>query len=220
MRTKMSELGGIAVAVTLLGTACASNAVAQEDFPRTRVQTASCTEVAWERDLLARYPRIAQGCQEVVIVEGTKWARFEADLVRTNRDGSVTLDFKGRNGVPAERLTLMPGLELRASIDGREYRFTELARGQTLNLYIPERMFAVAAQPGASAPQLAQIVAEPEQVAQAPTAQPQVAQASAPPQRLPSTAGPLPWLWLGGLVSVVAGLGLAIRRVWGALVVP
>jgi len=211
METKMSELGGFRIAVTLIGAICASAAGAQQrtdagNLPEPRVQSASCAEVAWNTDLLAQYPRIGEGCHEVVIAEGTKWARFEADLVRSNRDGSVTLEFKDRQGRSMEELTLMPASEQRVSIDGRTYRFSELTRGQELNLYVPEGIFAVGSTPGAPTEQLAQIVREPAPVAQ-------VAQADrAPARTLPSTAGPLPLLVLAGLMSLLGGLGLTIRR--------
>lgn len=222
METKMKELSGIRAAATLVGLLCASAAGAQQqppletrDLPNTRVEAASCAEVSWERQLLTQYPRIAEGCQEVIVVDGQKWARFAADLVRTNRDGSVTLDFNDREGRSMEQLTLMPGEGQTVAIGGRNYRFSELIRGQELNLYVPEGVFAIGLEPGAPRERLAQIVAEPVQLAQAePAPAPQLAQAepARTPARLPSTAGPLPLVALGGLVSLLAGLGLAIRR--------
>ena len=221
MVTKTNTLSGIRIAVTLIGVIGASVAGAQQkpdagNLPQPRVQSASCAEVAWNRDLLAQYPRIAEGCHEVVIADGGKWARFEADLVRSNRDGSVTLEFKDRQGRSMEELTLMPAPEQRVSIDGRNYRFSELVRNQKLNLYVPEGIFGIAGTPGAPTEQLAQIVREPVQVAQAdraPAPAGQLAQVDrAPAQTLPSTAGPLPLLVLAGLMSLLGGLGMTIRR--------
>lgn len=221
MKTTMSKAGGIRMAAALIGALCASAAGAQQEpldtrsLPASRVQAASCAEVAWEQDLLALYPRIAEGCQEVVVSDDVKWARFEAAYVRSNRDGSVTLEFNNRQGRSLEELTLTFSPEQRVLIDGRPYRFSDLTRGQQLNVYIPEGMFAVAVEPGAAPEQLAQIVREPIRLAQADPA-PQLAQADrAPAQvepRLPSTAGPLPLTLLAGLVSALAGLGLTIRR--------
>jgi hypothetical protein len=112
-----------------------------------------------------------------------------------------------------EELNLMPAQGQRVSIDGRPYRFSDLKRGQQLNLYVPEGMYALALEPGAPPEQLAQIVApsaQRVQLAQADRAPAPAATATA--QRLPSTAGPLPFLVLGGLASLLAGLGLSIRR--------
>jgi hypothetical protein len=216
MEMTIREVSGT-IAFALLGVLCVSTVSAQQplnpqNLPATRVQTQSCAEVNWAKDMLAQYPRIAEGCQEVVTSGGRKWARFEADLVRNNPDGTVTLNFKNRQGRSMENLTLMPVPGQRVSIGDRKYRFTELNAGQTVSVYVPEGMFAVASEPGAPPEQLAQIVTEPEpeRVAQAEAAP--AAQASRMPQRLPSTAGPLPLVALAGLLSALAGLGLRLRR--------
>ncbi len=215
MTMKTSETSGVRLAATLIGVICATGAAAQQQLETRNlqpdVQAASCAAVEWNKDLLAQYPRLAEGCQEVVTSEGKKWARFGADFVRSNRDGSVTLEFKDRRGRSMEQLTLMPALTQRISIDGHDYRFSELSRGQQLNLYVPEGMYGVALEPGAPPEQVAQIVREPAQPATAQLAQADRAPAGAA-QRLPSTAGPLPLLALGGLVSLLCGLSLWIKR--------
>jgi hypothetical protein len=219
MKTTMSKAGGIRVTAALIGALCLSAAGAQQldtgDLAPSSVGAASCAEVAWDKDLLALYPRIAEGCQEVVVSNDVKWARFEADYVRSDRDGLVTLEFKNREGLLLEQITVAPASEQRVRIDGRPYRFSELTRGQPLNVYVPESIFAVAVEPGAPPEQLAQIVRDPIRLAQADPA-PQLAQAERGPAqaepRLPSTAGPLPLLLIAGLVSALAGLGLTIRR--------
>lgn len=214
MQTKLSEIGRIRLAAALIGAVCAGGVAAQERLdPRTvtspRVEAASCAEVSWAETLLREYPRIADACQEVVISDGARWARFGADYLQSNRDGSVTLDFKDRQRRSIGEVTLMPAADQRVAIAGRNYRFSELMRGQELNLYVPEGVFAVAVEPGAPTEQLAQIVVRPaQQLAQ--TA-PAPVQTTAQTQ-LPSTAGPLPLLALTGLLALLGGIGLTIRR--------
>ena len=218
-------MNGMRLGAALIGLVCAGTAGAQQqldtsNLARSQVQAASCTEVDWAQDLLALYPRIAEGCQEVVLAEGVKWARFDADLVHSDsRNGTVTLNFKNRQGRSMGDLVMRPATEQRVLINGRRYRFSELTRGQQLNLYVPEGMFAVAVEPGAPPEQTAQIVREPVSPAQANPAPAQLlAQADLAPapaptaQRLPATAGPLPWLALAGLISLLSSLGLTIRR--------
>jgi hypothetical protein len=230
METKVNGLGGIGLAMTLIGVVCAGAARAQpaadggNNLPQPRTQAASCADVAWEENLLARYPRIGDACQEVVMSEGRKWARFEADLVRAYADGRVTLDFKDRRGSSIEQITLMPAHSQRVSIDGRSVEFKDVERAQELNLYLPEGTFAMATEPGAPLEELAEIVLAPverrsaavsPEPAQAVT-EPLLAQADRAPGRtpavLPDTAGPLPLFALAGLLSMLGGLALTIRR--------
>jgi hypothetical protein len=222
MTTKSQDTGKLRLIAALIGVICAGGVAAQErldtrDLARPQVQTATCAEVNWDRAMLESYPRIADACQEVVISQGVKWARFEADLQSNNRDGTVTLDFKDRQNRSIGDVTVLPAATQRVSIQGREYRFSELTRGQTLNLFVPEGMFAVAMEPGAPPEQLAQIVTQPrEQLAQAQQpaqAQQQPAQArTTVAQRLPDTAGPLPLLAAAGFMALLGGIGLTIRR--------
>lgn len=215
-RSTSVQLKTMAAAIALIGTSAAG---AQEatNLPDPRVQMQSCEDVDWASDLLTRYPRIAEGCHEVVVANGSKWARFEADFKQRNIDGSVTANVKDRRGRSMGDLTLMPATGQHALIDGQKVRFADLNRGQSLNMYIPEHMFAVATEPGVPPTQLAQIVVEPVQLAQVTNELPQQQQISPQPrqtlpQQLPSTAGPLPWLLLLGQASLLSGLGLSLRR--------
>jgi hypothetical protein len=214
MEMQMNGLYGVRLAAMLIGVVCGGAAAAQptsdggRNLPQPRTQAASCSEVAWDEELLVRYPRVGDGCQEVVISEGRKWARFEADFVRAHGDGRVTLDFKDRRGNSIEQITLMPARDQRVSIDGRTYRFSDLQRSQKLNVYLPEGIFAVATEPGAPLEELAEIVL--------PATSSLLAQAERTPGRtpalLPSTAGPLPWFALAGVLSLLGGVGLTVKR--------
>ena len=220
-----------ALAAALLGCLAAGPSLAQQQLDTRNlgaagIGAADCAEVAWNRELLVQYPRIAEGCQEVIISNGEKWARFEANLVRADRDGSVTLEFNDRQGRSMDELTLMPAADQRVRVDGREYEFAQLTRGQLLNFYVPEGIFAVAVEPGAPAERRAAIMspgallAQAESPAPGANLQPPRADALAPraapiARQLPSTAGPLPFILLAGLISLLGGLGLTITRRFG-----
>lgn len=209
MKTKVNKACVNQLVMILTGFLFTGAVGAQDQLDTTgladpEVRAASCAEVAWDRQMLLAYPRIAEACQEVLTVDGEKWARFEADFVRQKNDGSVLLDFKDRQGGTMGNLTLMPAAGQRVMINDVPYRFSELRSNQTLNLYVPEGVFAVAVVPGAPREQLAQVVVEPMQVAETQT-----------DRRLPDTAGLLPILAVTGLLSLLAGMGLAVRRILG-----
>lgn len=168
----------------------------------------SCEAVNWSTDLTSRFPWIKAGCQEVIEVKGVKYARFNADFVRRNRDGSVVFDFKDRDNKDMGRVTLQPGARQRLVIEGESYRFADLTRGQNLHLYVPENMYAVATEPGEPRDELAEIVTpmEKSEVAQVDTAPAPMV------NRLPRTAGPLPLVLLAGLMSLLFGFGMSLRR--------
>jgi hypothetical protein len=122
------------------------------------------------------------------------------------------LNFKNRQGRSLETLTVMPTTAQRVHIGSREYRFSELTEGQTVSLYMPEGVFALASAVGEPPEQFAPIVREPIQLAQAEPAPQPAAQSDQTKQMLPRTAGPLPLVAVAGLLSILGALGLGIRR--------
>ena len=173
-----------------------------DSLAATDENAASCAAVRWDTRLLAEYPRVAKACHEVIMSDGQKWARFETELVSVNRSGAVKSNFKDRQDNYMGAITIMPAHDQTVDIDGTQHRFSDLRAGQMLNVYVPEGMYAFSMAPGAPPEQVVEIMDEPAPVV-----------AAAPiPARLPSTAGPLPWLALGGLLSIAGGIGFAIRR--------
>ena len=183
----------------LLASAAGAQDLDVEALATTDQNAASCAAVQWDARLLAEYPRVAQACHEVIVSDGQKWARFETELVSVNRSGAVKSNFKDRDDNYMGAITITPAHDQTVEIDGTQYEFSALRPGQMLNVYVPEGMYAFSMAPGAPPAEVVEIVDEPA------PADPVIA-------RLPSTAGPLPWLALGGLVSLLGGIGFAIRR--------
>ena len=151
----MIEPTRIRVAVALICLACASTVSAQQietqvtDNPQIR--KASCAEVAWQKELLLQYPMITEACQEVVISDGEKWARFTGEFVERHDDGSIRTTIDDRHGKSLGQFNLMPAPDQRVLIDGQRVRFSQLKPGQELNFYVPESRYALATEPGAPA---------------------------------------------------------------------
>jgi outer membrane protein OmpA-like peptidoglycan-associated protein len=150
----------VAVALTSLGGSLAVSAQQLETrvTDNAKISAASCAAVVWEERLLVEYPRIANACQEVVISDGTKWARFTGKFLRINQDGSIVTTIDNRRGLSMGQLALMPAPEQRVLVNGRMVRFSDLPHGRQLDLYMAEGRFAVAMEPGAPVEQAAQIV--------------------------------------------------------------
>ncbi|MBD8527432.1 LPXTG cell wall anchor domain-containing protein [Pseudomarimonas arenosa] len=213
----------IALSILLAGLACATSARAQQSMdtdklPDPAVDKSDCAGMIWNTELVSKYPRIAKGCREVVMVDGQKWARFEAAFVRANADGSFTSEFMDGRNHTLGNVTLMPRADQRATIDGRKVRFSDLSHNQKLNYYVPEGATGFAFEPVASSSEYVPIVRyeEVETVPSPSVDRSLVAQVDPSTQRqarhLPDTAGPLPFLALGGLVSLIGAGGLSLRR--------
>lgn len=191
------------------------------NMSRPADNAASCKAMNWNRELVGTYPWVAEACRAVVLVNGEKWARFEGNFMRSNNDGSFVTEFVSRSDRKLGKVTLMPQPGQLVHIDNKDVRFSDLSRNQILSFYVPDGAMGFAVEPGASRTQLAKIVnttdesqyaeqksakTQPVQLAQADTKKSERASV------LPRTAGPLPLFALGGLLSLLGGLGLTIRR--------
>jgi hypothetical protein len=224
----MMNKSTLRLAATAIAIACAAAANAQQAdaeqaeaaaFAAPAVDAPSCADLSWQGRIVAQYPNIAAACQEVVVANSVRYARFTGELVRVNRDGSVSFDFKDRDGRSlGKATTLQPADSQRAVIEGRAYRFSELNPGQQLSVYVPETRLVVATEPGAPPEAVAKIVfddpaatgeqpVEPVRLAQAAPAEP-----AAQPARLPDTAGWAPLLVLLGVLAMIGALLLMTSR--------
>jgi hypothetical protein len=227
MNTRNPSMKALKLSLLTVALACSGSIIAQTeldtrrlDSPQTRTQSCGQVDIAWNLELISQYPRIAEACHEVVTNNNIKWARFEADFVRINSDGSVTSDFLSPTGRSMGRYTFVPAEGQQVTLDGRKEPFSALRQNQRINLYVPEGATHLASQPVADPSQYSRFTryeetqaAEPMQYARMEEAAPtQYASVSQDRTRLPDTAGALPWFALGGLLSALAGAGLRIGR--------
>ena len=231
MNTRLNVLATTTAAL-LLSLASTGSSFAQQErqlsMPDPELDRASCAEVDWHSDMLREYPWVSDACHEAVVIDGKKWARFEAEFQRVDQDGNVTADFKNDRGRSLGSVSLKPGPGQQVMLDGRPTRFADLRRGQGLNFYVPEGEFSFATEPGADARDQIQVAQQRDRddqrladqrrddQRQDERSQRELAQAdqrTADRQdRLPATAGPLPMIALGGLLSLLGGFALTMRR--------
>lgn len=236
MKTR-SNVSLMTSAALLLGLAGAGNAFAQpagSNLPDPGIDRDSCSDINWHQDMLRHFPWVAEACHETVVVEGRKWTRFEAEFETLNRDGTITTDFRDHRGRSLGSIDLAPGPGQRVLLDGQPTRFSDLDRGQVLNFYAEEGELAFSTEPGARPSEQLQVaqrgdeprrdrqrleeqrLAEQRRATRDDRDDRTLAQAAPPTttrrDTLPATAGPLPIVALGGVLSLLGGMTLTIRR--------
>lgn len=213
----------IPLRLTLLafGLAIATQGLAQDstEFPRERDRPASCDDFQWSDQMLREYPRVVDACQEVVVVGGQTFARLSAGFVRVHSDGLVSFNIRDRRDRYVDELTIQPVPGQMAYINDRPTEFRRLRTTDAISLYAAEGEYGFATQPVAVAREQRAVV---RTVAALPAPLPvdaavydsrtAVVQVDRTPDMLPQTAGILPWIALGGMLSLIAGIGFAVRR--------
>jgi len=105
-------------------------------------------DITYSQEFLARYPKAGAACREVVMKDGKKWARFDADVVDV-RGNQVTANFNDRYKQSVATLTFSAAPEARLTIGGKEAAFSELRSGDTISVWISESRMGFYAKPGA-----------------------------------------------------------------------
>lgn len=183
---KLTHIGAIATALVLV--AWSPSGIAQSN----------CGTIEFSDDIANRFPNARTACVGIVERDGRSYAHFKARIMNV-RGGTVEAQFIAPDGTTSRTIAFTPPSDARVRIAGRPYRYSELSRGQELDLYLPPDRWALAVSQEAVDFAAAQTV-EPVPITEP---SPQLA-------ALPATAGSLPWLALMGTMLVFVGSGFAV----------
>ena len=144
----------------------------------------NCQNAKFSSSVMERFPRVREACLDVLDKDSQYYAVFKAKLVRVS-SSNVRIEPKLPDGSYAEVRQVKVSPKRRVLVDGRPVGFEELALGQELTVYIevqaPMVVFPPAEKTDAWQPEPLEEVPPP----------------AAP--KMPSTAGPVPWIGVGAL---------------------
>ena len=139
MTKKMVAIVGMALTLS------AGQLMAQETTSTGKVMssTVTCADLNWSAEVLAKNPDIAEMCQTVYEKDGKLFAKTSVEVVRV-RGNTMTFRPIRVDGTKGDSRSVTLAASWRAKIAGREYRASDLSRGQELNVYLPEDRFVLA----------------------------------------------------------------------------
>jgi hypothetical protein len=123
----MKKTIGLLASLTLFGgLATAPPALAQ----------GGCGDITFTGPVAQRFPEAKNACLEMVTKNGQQFAHFKGEIVDV-RSGQVRARFKLPNGQYSQTYAFTPDPATRININGQRYRFSELQKGQELDVYLP-----------------------------------------------------------------------------------
>jgi hypothetical protein len=159
----------------------------------------NCTQITWSPEMLAKHPKIASACQEVMQRDGKNYVKFEGEVKKVSKGGTeVVMDMNG-----GDKLTLNPQPDRTVMVGGKKVPVKSLRPGYTLTFYVPEDRVVAAVMETPSAPVRENTIAPPvvEQVDMTTT-----------DYSMPHTASSWPLVALGGLLALGFAGVLRARR--------
>jgi len=133
MLKKMVVATGVGIALSV------SQAIAQDSAVESAV---TCADLDWSAQVLAANPDISQTCRAVYEKDGKLYAQAKVEVVRV-RGNTITFRTLHTDGSRGDSRSVTVDSDWRATIAGRQYRASDLMRGQELTVYLPEDRFAL-----------------------------------------------------------------------------
>jgi hypothetical protein len=181
-----------------------------------------CADVRWSQAALNAFPSIGSACQAVEQRDGKTYVKFTGRVEKVGDMGNrIRVDFDD-----GSEITFTPAPQTVLYIDGKRTPFSEVRENMDLNFYVPEDRLQAELREDPSRvafivfPFDAPTVPANQRVAQAGPEASRTRGTDSSPERfaatdaaeLPSTAGPLPLLAVGGLSLLVGAAGMTWRR--------
>ena len=142
MSKKVIVIAGMALALSA-GQLMAQDQDTTNSTGKVMSSTVSCADLNWSAEVLAANPDIGAMCQSVYEKNGKLYAKTSIEVVRV-RGNTMTFRPIHTDGTRGDSRSVTLASHWRAKIAGREYRASDLMRGQELNVYLPEDRFALA----------------------------------------------------------------------------
>lgn len=163
-----------------------------------------CAAVQFSDEVLARFPRAAEACLDVISRDGQDYAVFNAQLVEV-RGNTMRVRFHLPDGSLGPTQTITPPNDFRVLIDGEPRRVSELAPNQDLKAYVEVSRPVMALEPADTAQKLVIVPLATEEEVTEEVDTERVAQ-------MPHTAGPAPVFAAFSLLFACAAVCMRAMR--------
>lgn len=164
-------------------------------------QDLTCGDLTFTPEAYAAYEFVDKACLEIVDRDGTTFAKLTAQVVAQTASGTHVRYTHADGTLGPSHQVKNPGFE--TLIEGKPVTVADLSVRQNVNIYLPDEFWA-------GPP--AEVVAAVEPEAAPPPPPPPAPEPEPEPVVLPTTAGPLPWLALFGVLFLVLGSALRLSR--------
>ena len=137
MRTTAKLAIAVLVAIPLTG-------VAQE-----QPQLSCVKDITYSKEFLAKFPKAGAACNEVIMANGQKWVRFNAQ-VKNVQGNHLTVAFMDTFEHPVSTLTFSFDPTAHVTLENNEQKAASSAEeGDKLKVWMPENRIGFYAEPGA-----------------------------------------------------------------------
>jgi hypothetical protein len=105
-----------------------------------------CDSVNFSKEVLAKFPNARAACIDVSEKSGGIYVHYLAKVVAVATD-SVTVNMINHEGKALSKVTFVPAADQTAKVEGKETKYSDLKKGDKLDLYIEHSQWGLYANP-------------------------------------------------------------------------
>jgi hypothetical protein len=137
MKTRMKLAAAVLIGIPLIGI--------------TQAQQPKCKDITFSQEFLTKFPRAGAACNEVHVVKGEQWARFNAE-VKHIEGTHVNVDLIDNGNRPVgANVTFEFTPDATVTLTNREVKpASALKEGNRVVIWVPEKRFGFYAKAGAA----------------------------------------------------------------------
>lgn len=134
----------------LLGLVLAATPILVMAQGQSKATKPNCDAFVYNQKFLEKYPKAAAACQEVTTKNGEQWVRFSGTVTAVKGDEVTTTIVDDFNNPLPGHLTIKAPSDQKVTVDGKETKgWSNLTKGDKLDLWMPQSVIGFYAQPGA-----------------------------------------------------------------------
>jgi hypothetical protein len=150
MKTTVKSKGRHTMRTTVKPTAAVLLVIFLTGVAQAQPKLSCVKDVVYGKEFLSKFPDAGSSCQEVQVLRGEKWVRFDAQ-VKHNKDHHMTVDFLNTKGDHTGKpMTFAYTPDANLTLENKDVKAaTAVEEGDKVMLWVPESRFGLYAQPGA-----------------------------------------------------------------------
>jgi hypothetical protein len=106
-----------------------------------------CTDFVYSQQFLKTYPKAPAACREVIVKDGQKWVRFDANVTKV-KGNDVTVNFLNEMRDTVLTLTFTAPPDATLDVSGQQVKYSALSGGQEISIWAPSSRIGFFAAPG------------------------------------------------------------------------
>jgi hypothetical protein len=124
-----------------------ANAQNSQSVDPDKLPKVNCSELTFNHDFLAKYPKAPAACQEARVYKGKRYAKFNGKVTAKD-ESSISVAVQNVSGDAIDTISFKPSATATVVVNGERSKLADLKKGDPITIWVAESRFAFYGYPG------------------------------------------------------------------------